>query len=597
MRSQISHYKTWGGRSVAHSLVQLFLTFDDKKYFDRANTLVILSQLLLCASLGSGKITHPKSISPEKALLLTAGFFFSAPQIFASCFWLTGSMNYLWMGLLQSAFVLPYSLRFHDGRFKMPKSLAFLSGLLAGWSSETGAGASMMLAAMETLYSLRRKEYTSWMGWGLAGVILGILILCLSPGNRMRIRLGIEEEENEPESMEEDPMECPPGTIPTEYLYTPTMFKKWFKDGFIATVKKEMWLQIPVILYFLQKKNRDPKTDLYLLALESVVFAVPSVMMLSPEYPARAAYSSVLYLLAAATRALDHLDIPNPCTLSPLKKVMLAAIASGLSIKALSSLIIESDLSVQIDRQKKYLNDNRQESLIYLEDVSAPSPYIELAGDCSVSPYDYEGICIDEEDDSLNKAVAAYYGIDKLKCGPYQGHVYEQTEKASKLFSILNPLKSLIIKTGELITGKQAFDVLDTAYYPLKRCGHSSRTYYVYEKPLKGSAHPVICSFIEGCHSESRLRSLKNITEKKGLDHIDLLKMIVQQSVFDAIRSIRQSGVSIGQICLEVRERDFCKKRKKVMHLVNLMHKMGYIVIYWNKRRSKFTFLKKDLRA
>ncbi|MBR4174406.1 MAG: hypothetical protein IKR56_03610 [Lachnospiraceae bacterium] len=597
LRSQISHYKTWGGRSIAHTLVQFFLTLDDKKYFDRANTLVILNQLLLCASLGSGKKTPLRSVSPEKALLLTAGFFFCAPQIFASAFWITGSMNYLWMGLLQTAFVLPYSIKFNDTLFKMPGSLSFLSGLLAGFSSETGAGAAMMLTAMETLYSLKRKEYASWMGWGLAGVFLGILILCLCPGNRIRLRLAIEEEENEPEEMKEAPEDCPPGTIPNEYLYTPTMFKKWFKDGFISTVKREMWLHIPVILYFLQKKNRNPKTDLFLLAMESAAFAIPSVMMLSPEYPERATYSSVLYLLAASTRALDHLDIPKFSDLPPVKRLIAGALVSGMSIKALSSLIIEADLRVQIDRQIKYLKDNRTESHIYLEDVSAPSPYIELAGECTLSPYDYEGVCIDADDDSLNKAVAAYYGINKIKCGPYDGHVYEQNDSSSRLFALVNPLKSLILKTKEIITGKPGYDVLDTVYYPVKKCGRDKLTYHVYEKPLKKKPHPVIFSYREGRHSKNRIQKLKAITHKNGHDHIDLLKIVIRHSVFDTIRSIKNSGISIGQVCLEVREKDFYIKRKKVMQLVCLMHKMGYIVIFWDKRRSEFTFLKNDLRA
>ena len=56
LKSQISHYKTWDGRTLAESLVQIFLAFDDKKHFDRANTLVILTQLLLCAAIGSGNI-------------------------------------------------------------------------------------------------------------------------------------------------------------------------------------------------------------------------------------------------------------------------------------------------------------------------------------------------------------------------------------------------------------------------------------------------------------------------------------------------------------------------------------------------------------
>ncbi len=70
LKSQISHYKTWDGRAIAESLVQLFLIKDDKKYFDRANTAVMLLQLMLISALGKGK-KGLKNITPSEALLLT----------------------------------------------------------------------------------------------------------------------------------------------------------------------------------------------------------------------------------------------------------------------------------------------------------------------------------------------------------------------------------------------------------------------------------------------------------------------------------------------------------------------------------------------
>ena len=228
IKSQISHSRTWSGRSLSHSLVQLFLSFNDKKYFDRVNAFVMLTQLFLSASIGSGRITLLRHISPEKALLLTAGFFFSVPDLFGSCIWLTGSMNYLWMGILQSAFVLPYSLKYHRPFVKIPGILAFLSGLVSGWSSEAGAGASLMLAGLGTLYSLNTKRYASWMGWGLSGAFLGIILLLLSPGNRIRFKLDIVQGDYASDSEEDTLKDSPPGVIPVKYLYTPEMFKKWF---------------------------------------------------------------------------------------------------------------------------------------------------------------------------------------------------------------------------------------------------------------------------------------------------------------------------------------------------------------------------------
>ena len=587
LRSQISHYKTWGGRTLAHSLAQAFLAFDDKKHFDRANTLAILTQLFICASLGSGKIADLRSVSPEKALLLTAGFFFSAPHIFASCFWLTGAMNYLWMGILQSAFVLPYSLKYHGTLQKFPESLAFLSGLLSGWSSEAGAGAAMMLAGMETLFSLIHKEYSSWMGFGLLGGFIGMLLLLLSPGNRTRYALTPELEECEPDSPEDHAVST------KEFLYSPAMFKKWFKEGFLYTLYKELPLQIPVILYFLQEKCRDRKTDLFILALESAVLAVPSVMMLSPEYPQRATYSSVLYLLSAAVRVFDHLDIPDFNSLNPLQKSIALAAAFYLSVKALSGLIVDADNSVQFDRQIKFIKNNRHDPIVYVEDTDIPSPYIFLAGDRSITADACMGICNEYEENYYNKAVSAYYGAHKVKCGPYDEHVYEQNDPSSILFSITNPVKSLVMKTKEIIRGSKEYDPIDTVFYPLKKCGHPGTEYYVYDKPLKGNKKPIVYSLGARSGSAAGLSRLEKITEKLGHDHIDLLKLHISGSVSDVLRSLKESNVPIRQICLEIHGIFFYKNREKFKHVVDEMHKMGYIVIYWDKKISRFTFLKR----
>ena len=120
--------------------------------------------------------------------------------------------------------------------------------------------------------------------------------------------------------------------------------------------------------------------------------------------------------------------------------------------------------------------------------------------------------------------------------------------------------------------------------------------YYVYEKPLKDGGKPVVYSLGgDGSSPATRLRHLKAIAEKRGHDHIDLLKINITGSVFNIIRSLKESTVPIGQICLEVHERLFYKDTGKIMRLVRMIHRMGYVVIYWDKRRSRFTFLKREV--
>ena len=448
LKSQISHYKTWDGRAIAESLVQLFLIKDDKKYFDRANTAVMLLQLMLISALGKGK-KGLKNITPSEALLLTGGFFVSAPHLIATCFWLTGSMNYLWMGILQSAHVLPYAMHYHGRIGKFPRSLSFLSGILSGWSTETGAGAALMLSGMETVRALMKKEYSSWMGWGLAGEILGMLLLLLAPGNKVKLRIENECSDTLPKTMEESL----PGYIPLDYLYTREMFKKWFKEGFMVTILRELPLQIPVALYFLQKKDRVTEDDIYILGLEAVSLAVPSVMMFSPEYPRRATYPSVIYLLAASLCALSHLNLPGYGELSPgMRTAVISAVAVYI-VNVLSSLIVDSDLSYQIDRQIDHIKANKDREMIFVDDVFIPPVYSFLAGDRSINWDVVMGVCLDNADDPYNEAAAAYYGSGKIYTDSDTDHIYEKKDFKSRLYGIINPLKSFALKTREIIFG------------------------------------------------------------------------------------------------------------------------------------------------
>ncbi len=493
IESQISHYKTWDGRTLAESLVQMSLIPEDKIYFDRLNTLMILLQLWLSASVAKGKPVNPLKISPKEALLLTTGFFGCTPHLSATCFWITGAMNYLWMGILQSFFVLPYSMHYHGNKVSLPGALSFLSGLLSGWSTETGAGASLLFASMETLHALKSKKYEAFMGWGLAGAVLGLMILLMSPGNRKKL-----ETEHDFSNTTPDDLMSLPGYVSKEYLYTPVMFMKWFKEGFLTTILRELPLQLPVIAYFLKGK-RDHKTDLYIAGLETVVFAIPSAMMLSPEYPRRATYASIIYLLAAALIASNRLDIPPYAMWSLPAKCLGISAAAAYALWVLSSLIVDADVRDQIEKQLRFVNFNVDKLFVRMMDILVPPFYEKIAGDRSITWDTTMGIGMDSPDNPYNKAMAAYLGANRIECVPFDDHVYELPDIQSRLFGIINPLKSFIRWTVAAVFGiSDDRDRRDAICYPIKHYGSNYGGHFVYEKPLKECDRPIVYSFGTG---------------------------------------------------------------------------------------------------
>lgn len=98
--------------------------------------------------------------------------------------------NYLWMGVLQSAFTLPYSKRVFDPKYRMPKAPAALLGLLTRWSNEAGGGAAILYGGLSTMRSMFKKEKDiDWMVAGLLGCCAGMGAMLLAPGNKKRIKL------------------------------------------------------------------------------------------------------------------------------------------------------------------------------------------------------------------------------------------------------------------------------------------------------------------------------------------------------------------------------------------------------------------------
>lgn len=438
VRSQISHYKTWDGRAVAETLVQLFLMRDDKKHFDRANTAVILSQLAICAALG--KTDEKNDISLEKTALLTAGFWACTPHLSATCFWLTGSMNYLWVGALQSAYVLQYARKYHDSSYKINSAVSGLLGLLAGWSTETGAGSAFMLSAMSILHAGKNSKIDRWMYTGILGCAAGLMLLLLAPGNRKKFKI----ERDFSDALPTELLDREKGYLPVEYLYTPFMFKTYFKEGFLPTVTRELPLQLPVLVYLLHKECHTPEASRYLLALESAVWAVPTVMLMSPEYPKRSTYPSVIYLLAAACYALEKTGTEVFPYDQAWFKNLIKITGSALFVQIISSLLVDADYKCQMEEQIIELKNKGKNHKLTLPALLTAPVYSTVAGDRSIDIDTCMGLGFENYDNPYNKATAAYYGSKDYKVDYEVTHPYELKGRKYLKNQLIKPMKRFL---------------------------------------------------------------------------------------------------------------------------------------------------------
>ena len=173
-RSQYIHYFDFNGRSIVHFIVQLFDGILGKNVFNVFNALMFVAFLYALTLVVPNRKGHSfKIISVAFILvfLIMTGF----KYVFL---WLSGSVNYLWVGTV--LLVFHYFLE----RESVPKwsytPLAIL-GFLCGWSNEAfvfGLGAAYFI-----YYMTHRDKLVNHRIYMLAAFYLGACLLVFAPGS------------------------------------------------------------------------------------------------------------------------------------------------------------------------------------------------------------------------------------------------------------------------------------------------------------------------------------------------------------------------------------------------------------------------------
>lgn len=337
--SQWSHWLTWGGRSVAHFFVQFFMMFD-KVFFDVANALIYAALGLLIYFLATGKF----ELRAGALLWIFFALWFCLPEFFQTTLWLTGSCNYLWMTVIQLAFLLPFALKFWRGKFSVPLPLMAFAGLLAGWSNESGGAFTIFLAFLAMIYFWRQKKFERWMLAGFIALFVGYALLMLAPGNFQRYVVDSNEY-----------------TVP--YL-SAQMFIDNFNDGMSELLWYDLLPFLVIVGYFLRGK-KTPQTTLFVLAFTAAGILMLFMLMFSPEFPARAAFGSPVFLIVATVAALDKISFEVP------RKLVAVACAFWLATSAFS-VAVDWSVHSQMQERQKYIAAHRNDDLIVVDPINLP---------------------------------------------------------------------------------------------------------------------------------------------------------------------------------------------------------------------------------
>lgn len=170
--SQSIHWVTWGGRFVAHSLVQGFLLFD-KVYFNIANT---ICYAFCCACIT--KIAFKDNFL-RNWLLILLSLWIVLPSPGGTILWLTGSFNYLWTSCFTVTFLC---LLLSNNRNQLIAAIPL--GLIAGNGHES---LSLGISAALVLFAITTPRKSNLFYVAIICYILGFLSNALAPGNFVRV--------------------------------------------------------------------------------------------------------------------------------------------------------------------------------------------------------------------------------------------------------------------------------------------------------------------------------------------------------------------------------------------------------------------------
>ena len=276
VESMVWHFNNWGGRCMTHGILQLTLMSGEVC----ADILNVLATLLLTWMVCV--VTDRKNISVF--LMVHAMLFAFNANLRMSMLWQAGTANYVYSSVWILLFLWPYLRALKDSAAKqLPLAALWLIpvGILAGWSNEN-IGPACFLIAVGTIVYLRKwqkKPVCPWMCVGAVCSLAGSVMVVAAPGNFVRSAV-LEKQ-----------------TFYDRFYSMLTAGADFLFPSFLLAVAlllvKAVWMKI--------------KISQVEWALAAAVVLSYGAMVLSPHYPDRATFGTMVLCIALAVIALGDM--------------------------------------------------------------------------------------------------------------------------------------------------------------------------------------------------------------------------------------------------------------------------------------------------
>lgn len=330
---QIAHYKWWGGRIVAHTLVQLFL-LGSKSIFNIFNSLCFTLLIYLIYLIS-------KKENKDNLLMLPIIFFlvyFLQPVFGQCCLWLTGACNYLWTTTIVLSLIYFYVRKKETKDSIIYTTFIFLLSIGAGWTNENTSVSLFIILLL--LIFVQKKEQVKikiWQILGLVGNIIGFLIMILAPGNYIREDGYIEE----------------------------TSFITKILNRFINCTKDIFRYEIVIIIIFIllmgfliYKKKKINKNSIIFM-IGSIMGVYPMIM--SPTFPERSWFAVIIFGIISIIILANEINLIGKKEYTYLK-LGIVLVLFTIFIPSYGKLILElNDLQLVWRERITYIKNNPNE--------------------------------------------------------------------------------------------------------------------------------------------------------------------------------------------------------------------------------------------
>ena len=152
---QIAHYFNWGGRTIAHTILQILLLCP-KFLSALLNTIMLFSLGYLINKLMS------KQINMLIYLFTISLLYYLNPTFKESVMWLTGSANYLYTTTIIIISMIPLIKLYKNEKVRLPY-LYLLIVFLAGWCNENMSATLVLFILITIIYTYKNKIKANWL--------------------------------------------------------------------------------------------------------------------------------------------------------------------------------------------------------------------------------------------------------------------------------------------------------------------------------------------------------------------------------------------------------------------------------------------------